>query len=90
MAGEEEGRGRGRMVGEGKEGEERGWQERRKGRGEDTLTYSRISLFLTCSHDIENDTHAPAVYSLPVSPHSRSLEYLWCEVAGGATQSLHQ
>ena len=43
-----------------------------------------------CSHDIEDDAHAPAVYSLPVSPHSRSLEYLWCEVAGGATQCLHQ
>ena len=82
------------MAGE-EEGEERGWGGERmagegKGRREDTLTYSSIALFLTCSHDIENDTHAPAVYSLPVSPHSRSLEYLWCEVAGGATQSLHQ
>ena len=84
-----------------KEEEEGGWWERGEGRGgermageeegkEDTLTYSSIALFLTCSHDIENDAHAPAVYSLPVSPHSRSLEYLWCEVAGGATQSLHQ
>ena len=52
--------------------------------------YSSNVLFLTCSHDIENDAHAPAVYSLSISPHSRCLEYLRCEVAGSTTKCLHQ
>lgn len=62
-----------------------------KGRGGGrTLMYNSNVLFLTCSHDIENDAHAPAVYSLSISPHSRCLEYLRCEVAGSTTKCLHQ
>ena len=79
MAGEEDGR-RGRK-GRRKDGRRGGWE---RGKGEEEQQCS------ICSHDIENDAHAPTVYSLPVSSHSCSLEYLWCKVAGSATQCLHQ